>query len=95
MIITRENAKLWLPLMQALADGKTIQMLSVNQWKDVDEVQFLKPVDHYRIKPEPRRWWVNVYPNGHLGFLYNSKEEADFSPSPERLQCIRVIEDLS
>jgi len=56
--MTKENAHLFLPLVQALAEGKTIQYKSSSdQWIDSDKngFAFNAPPDHYRIKPEPRK----------------------------------------
>ena len=66
--MNKDNAKDYLPLVQALAEGKTIQQRTwtdVNQWewRDADEVDLFRynPSD-YRIKPEPREIWVVVGP---------------------------------
>lgn len=52
--MNKDNAKDYLPLVQALADGKTIQCrpLSGDLWRDVSQVHFYNEPDHYRIKPE-------------------------------------------
>lgn len=55
--MTKENAHLYLPLVQALAEGKTIQ-LHVNsnppEWiDDTNGFSFVNPPEKYRIKPEP------------------------------------------
>ena len=51
--MTREEAKRMLPIMQAYADGKTIEMLCYNdEWKKVDEPSFKVDPKYYRIKPE-------------------------------------------
>lgn len=57
--MNKDNAKDYLPLVQGLAEGKTIQKrkwIDVNQWewRDTDEVDFFryKPSE-LRIKPEP------------------------------------------
>lgn len=53
--MTREEAKELLPIIQALAEGKTIQLKSdTNIWVDIRNPNFnMKPSD-YRIKPEPK-----------------------------------------
>ena len=49
--MTREEAKRILPIMQAYADGKTIEMLCYNdEWKKVDEPSFKVDPKYYRIK---------------------------------------------
>jgi hypothetical protein len=58
--MNKENAKDYLPLVQALAEGKTIQVafhFGTNdvRWEDMDEFSFCDPAERYRIKPEPRR----------------------------------------
>ena len=53
--MTREEAKRMLPIMQAYADGKTIEMLCYNdEWKKVDEPSFKVDPKYYRIKPESK-----------------------------------------
>lgn len=59
--MNKDNAKHYLPLMQALADGKEIQIRSKDGWRDVDEFWFSEAPDDYRIKPEPKIFWANVY----------------------------------
>ena len=69
--MNKEQAKAWLPLIQAVAEGKTLQLkhrsLNANtgtrdsprfQWKDY-EGQFVgllaDVIDEFRIKPEPKK----------------------------------------
>ena len=48
------NAKDYLPLVQALAEGKTIQKFSDGDgWEEVRSPSFESPAKLYRIKPEP------------------------------------------
>ena len=56
--MNKNNAKDYLPLVQALADGKVIQINGVRGWEDTrgDLIFGANPHD-YRIKPEPREWW--------------------------------------
>lgn len=53
--MTKEKAKQYLPLVQAFAEGKTIQFRysSDDNWVDARDLNFYLQVDHYRIKPEP------------------------------------------
>lgn len=51
--MNKENAHLYLPLVQALAEGKTIQYGSESIWGDVKDPNFLNPPQYYRVKPEP------------------------------------------
>jgi len=60
--MNKDNAHLYLPLVQALADGKVIQVSagfkSARVWSDLENVEFTESPGRYRIKPEPREWWL-------------------------------------
>ena len=54
--MTREEVKELLPIMQAFAEGKSIQMRTKNRpWFDVlDDKLEISKIFEYRIKPEPK-----------------------------------------
>lgn len=53
--MTREEAKQLLPVIQAYAEGKTIEFLNYrNMWEEIEDVLFCKEPKYYRIKPEPK-----------------------------------------
>lgn len=53
--MTREQAKAILPIIQAYAEGKTIQYrTSNNEWVDTYKPSFSNSSSNYRIKPEPK-----------------------------------------
>ena len=52
--MTKEESKQLLPIIQAFADGKNIQLLDECEWHDVYETDFYGNTDKYRIKPEPK-----------------------------------------
>lgn len=53
--MNREQAKELLPVIQALAEGKTVQFKnSFEDWIDCDNIMFNWPPKDYRIKPEPK-----------------------------------------
>ena len=53
------KAKEVLPLIQALAYGKTIQhRVQGANWRDCDNPLFEDWRDMYRVKPEPREFWI-------------------------------------
>lgn len=58
--MNKHNAKDYLPLVQALAEGKEIQHRSSvsGTWGDVVQTSFSDEPSCYRIKPEPRKAWV-------------------------------------
>lgn len=71
--MNKENAHLYLPLIQALADGKTIQENNYQtcpparyEWTDLQSPNFTREPDRYRVKPELREWNMWVTPGGLL-----------------------------
>lgn len=58
--MNKDNAAQYLPLVQALAEGRTIQVRidGETEWLDAPNPTFTYFPRCYRIKPEPRRAWV-------------------------------------
>lgn len=56
--MTRDEAKALWPIIKSFGEGKTIQILDGADWIDLEESQFADPSSYYRIKPEPRRFWI-------------------------------------
>jgi len=56
--MNKNNAAQFLPLVQALAEGKTIQYNDNGTWCDMhgDSIAFGNLPGHYRVKPEAREW---------------------------------------
>lgn len=54
--MTREEAKELLPIMQAFAEGKTIEIYDNTEWQDliIENIKFDCKPSCYRIKPEPK-----------------------------------------
>ena len=67
--MNKENAHLFLPLVQALAEGKTIQWEAFEGvWTDLEEIDCVydDPLC-FRIKPEPRTFEMWYYkPTGRI-----------------------------
>lgn len=90
------NAKLFLPLVQALAEGKTIQQINDHgKWIDIKEPVFSHDISTYRIKPEPREFWVNEFESPCL-LAMESKEAAERAawnsfPKPIRIIHVREV----
>ena len=59
--MNRETAKEILPIIEAFAEGKTIQERTATCWKDSKYPRFDRPPDCYRIKPEPLEFdfWIS------------------------------------
>lgn len=91
--MNKDNAKDYLPLVQALAEGKTIQMLEGHgYWVDMVEISTEIPASLYRIKPEPREIWMNYYPNGAFGQVHDSEVEAYEARSNDTAKQVRYRE---
>ena len=56
--MTREEAKILLPIIQAYAEGKTIQVADTTDqcgmWEDVVDLKINTDFEEYRIKPEQK-----------------------------------------
>lgn len=82
--MNKDNAKDYLPLVQALAEGKVIQIMGSGGWNELPNYDFTSPVEHYRIKPEQREIWVNHYSQHNRGlgvYAYGSRQEASKAAS--------------
>ncbi|MDA3854226.1 MAG: hypothetical protein PF444_08305 [Bacteroidales bacterium] len=77
--MNKDNAAQYLPLVQALTDGKDIQYRHNGEveWETISETDFVGKPENYRVKPEPIVRWVNVYDAPERGDLvYFTKELA-------------------
>ena len=79
--MTREQAKELLPVIQAFAEGKTVQVKAGiklgGSWCDISTQGFsFDPLWQYRVKPEPRRIWKNRYGDYWGGGVFDSPEDA-------------------
>lgn len=85
--MTREQAKELLPVLQAYAEGKTVQMKNFGgDWMDCE---FCLTGNEWRVKPEPRDFWL-VYCRG----AWKPSEIWDYKPSglSEGVRYIHVRE---
>lgn len=98
--MNKHNAKLFLPIVEALAAGKQIQVKAhfSGDWMNAEpDLRFDSPPESYRVQPpEPRRIFVNRYPDS-FGFAYESKADADAVASPNRVEgrAIEFVEVIS
>lgn len=87
-----------LEVVRAWIDGATIQYYSntTNTWVDVtDNDPVWDESTQYRVKSEPREWWINVYPTSHGGSAAHlSRAIADKFADPSRVECVHVKEVL-
>lgn len=84
--MTRERAKELLPLIQAYAEGKIVQAKLVNverdTWDDQATPYFESDNLAYRVKPEPREFYIAVNSDGRFCGAYASLSHAKVSHSP-------------
>ena len=52
--MNRIEAKVFLPIIQAFAEGKAIQQTDGYDWYDLDDPDFMANGSSYRIKPETK-----------------------------------------
>lgn len=79
--MNKENAREFLPLVQALAEGKAIEgYFEIDEkWRELVEVRFDAPVGQYRIKPEPREIFV-VNDDEDLAYWYEEDARRGVEP---------------
>ena len=68
--MNKENAHLYLPYVQALADGKTIQQASGEEWLNIEDPTFHRYPEYYRVEPEPLE--ANIWVCNKTGKTQNS-----------------------
>ena len=96
-MITRENAKELLPILQAFAEGKQIQdkIEGVTDWVDTDEINFeyegqkikhrIKPESQYRPFKSQEECWNEMLKHQPFGWLKSIKKQ-------EKVHIGRVFE---
>jgi len=69
----------FIPVLEALKQCKKIQWKDQDgNWVDADGEYCVAPNIEFRVKPELRRFWVNIYPDNSSAYpyLYSSLSEA-------------------
>jgi len=75
-----KNAHDFIPLLQALGDGKIIQEDYFGEWSDLSgEISFSMKPEFYRIKREPRTF--EIVRSKLSGSIYNSETYDGSAPS--------------
>ena len=92
--MNRERAKDLLPIIEAFADGKDIQVLyprfsaaagDTERWADTDDIT---GKGDYRIKPVPREFWIDMRTND----AFCNRDFAIRSASASRSEVVHVRE---
>lgn len=93
-MLSKEEAAALIPIYQAIADGKPLQVKiwSDSKWEDVTEDHAFRPSEHwYRVKPEVKRYRrillkhdeitsIGAY-NEHHGWGPMSVEQVESDPT--------------
>ena len=104
--MTREEAKRRAELYSALAEGKTIQVLSCNgEWIDIktDELDYLKNYYKYRIKLEPKyrpfksreECWNEMLKHQPFGWVKEISSEMLYLINGMSNESIVIMEDIN
>jgi len=86
-------------VMKAYDEGKTIEfsprksVYSRPKWDFCPNPQWDWIGFEYRVKPEPREWYINMYADGRV-HMYDNKSEADWWAGSNRKECVKVREVL-
>lgn len=81
--------------IKAFAAGKVIQFrTSQENWKDTPDPNFIAHSSNFRIKPEPRVFYLNLYGDGSCSCVHRDKAEADVMGRNTRTECVKVVEEL-
>lgn len=90
--MNKDTAAQYLPLVQALAEGKTLQLNSGGNWRDESDVIFSFPPNRYRIKPEPRKIWTinSVTLEGFCVGVYHSSDGETRKNVEQRLRVFEA-----
>ena len=83
--MTREEAKEMLPIIQAWADGKIIQVREKGRWVELCIDDFTRSPDMYRIKPEPKyrpfktqeECWNEMLKHNEFGWVKSKTRDAN------------------
>ncbi len=96
--MTKDEAIEYLPLITALAEGKTIQFLNTTnkEWRDCNTMNvFGYAPECFRIKPEPKVIWVNEYVDGEFyGYIAKDRalDQGNIQNTRRAVKYIEVIE---
>lgn len=87
-----QNAHEYLPLVQALANGETIQCINRGGWVDVESLYTVYRPDEYRIKPKPRTFEI-VRSKLSCGSIYDAETwDGSYPEIWERITVQEVLQ---
>lgn len=99
--MNRQEAKELLPIIQAFAEGKPIEVFINNQWMDLPEDVDLRPmIGEYRIKPTPKyrpfknaeECWAEMLKHQPFGWVkYKTDDVYSFICKVEEDRCYFAV----
>ena len=101
--MTREEAKEMLPVIQAWADGKIIQVREKGRWVELCIDDFNRSPDMYRIKPEPKyspfksqeECWNEMLKHQPFGWVKEISSEMLYLIDGMSNESIVIMEDIN
>ena len=101
--MTREEAKELLPIIQAWADGKIIQVREKGRWVELCIDDFTRSPDMYRIKPEPKcrpfksqeECWHEMLKHQPFGWVKEISSEMLYLINGISNESIVIMEDIN
>ena len=98
--MNKDNAAQFLPLVQALAEGKTIQyQMADGRWEDRKSPEFTSDPQCYRIKPEPKKplefdLWIAFNDEGRLCHYTNADMSKIKDSEWRKIKVREVVEEV-
>lgn len=81
----KEDAIKFLPFVSALAEGKLIQIKNPDgTWADLDDPNFNRSPDLYRIKPVPLEMWLTLASVGNACLFVSDDKTLNEAVYPHR-----------
>ena len=104
--MTRKEAKEWLPIIQAWAEGRTIQyqISPESWWTDINKDLYTSnPPSNYRVKPEPNyrpfknqeECWNEMMKHQPFGWVKEINSEMLYLINGISNMSIVIMEDIS
>lgn len=105
--MNRQEAKNILPIIQAFAEGKTVEYQNVHrEWIEVKNPSFSEHYSEYRIKPEPKHrpfknaeeCWTEMQKHQPFGWLKHKEEKENYhilKIMDSRISMIDVCEEVT